>query len=246
MTNEELVKLYQDGNKQALDELLEKNRGIINKIANKYLRATKEHEFDDLFNSGVIGFINAAKRYDFNNERKASFITYALHYINRFIYDCVNGRSDKEIENNKLYNSTVSLYTSVGKDEDVELLDTIEDVDYSFENIEYKIYLKQLRRELEEVMNDTLTLHQRETIKLRYGWNAKPMTLQEIADVFDVTRERVRQWQSQTFRDLRKSQWCKTKGREFAKDLMGVISSTSYKSLEYRIDFIDRYFKDVI
>lgn len=245
MTNEELVQLYQEGNKQALDELLEKNRGIIKKLANKYLRVAKGHEFDDLFNSGVIGFINAAKRYDFNNEKKASFITYAVHYINRYIYICVNGKSDKEIENNKLYNSTVSLYTPVGKEEDVELLDTIEDVDYSFENIDYQILLKQLRSELEEVMKDNLTLKQREVIQFRYGWNMEPMTLKEIAEVLDHTRERIRQIEAKSLRDIRKTTWGMTRGKEYVKEIFGT-NGLSYKSVEKKIDFIDRYFKDVI
>lgn len=245
--NEELVKLYQEGNKQALDELLESNRGIINKLANKYMRATDKLEFDDLFNSGVIGLIEAAKRYDFNNEKKAKFITYAIHYINRCINSCVNGHSSKDIENNKFYNSTISLNVPVGEDEgNTELLNTVKDIDYSYEDIEYKIYLKQLRNGIEQTMMDNLTLQQRELLKFRYGWNTKPMTLQEIGDIFNVTRSKVRQWESQALRDLRKSQWCKTKGREFAKDLMGVISSTSYKSVEWGIDFMEKYFKDVI
>lgn len=245
MDNEELVKLYQEGNRQALEELLESNRGIINKIANKYLRVAKGHEFDDLFNSGVIGFINAAKRYDFNNEKKASFITYAIHYINRFIYDCVNGKSDKEIENNKLYNSTVSLYKPIGSEEEVELLDTIEDVDYSFENIDYQILLKQLRNELEEVMRDKLTLKQREVIQFRYGWNMEPMTLKEIGDVLEHTQERIRQIEAKTLRDIRKTPWGMTRGKEYVKEIFGT-NELSYSSVENKIDFIERYFKDVI
>lgn len=245
MDNEELVKLYQEGNRQALEELLESNRGIINKIANKYLRVAKGHEFDDLFNSGVIGFINAAKRYDFNNEKKASFITYAIHYINRFIYDCVNGKSDKEIENNKLYNSTVSLYKPIGNEEEVELLDTIEDVDYSFENIDYQILLKQLRNELEEVMRDKLTLKQREVIQLRYGWNMEPMTLKEIAEVLEHTQERIRQIEAKSLRDIRKTIWGRTGGIEYVKEIFGT-NGLSYKSVEKKIDFFNRYFKDVI
>ena len=57
VSNEELVQLYQEGNKQALNELIEQNTGIIKKISNKYMNINKMLEFDDLFNSGVIGFI---------------------------------------------------------------------------------------------------------------------------------------------------------------------------------------------
>ena len=35
MSNEELVQLYQNGDKKALEKLIQANTGIINKIANK-------------------------------------------------------------------------------------------------------------------------------------------------------------------------------------------------------------------
>lgn len=56
ISNEELVKLYQNGDKSALDELIQSNIGIIHKIANKYNGINRELEFDDLFQNGVIGF----------------------------------------------------------------------------------------------------------------------------------------------------------------------------------------------
>lgn len=136
--------------------------GIIKKIAEKYNKIRKKGiEFEELFQSEVIGLITAAKNYDFNNDKKAKFITYAVHYINRWIYRCVNGRSDKEIQNNKLYNLTKSLNTPIGEDEDIELLDIIQVDDNSFENVEYKLYLKQLQQELEKVMNECLSLREK-------------------------------------------------------------------------------------
>ena len=59
MSNEELVKLYQEGNKKALNDLIEQKIGVIKKIANKYNGINKILEFDELVNSGVIGFIYA-------------------------------------------------------------------------------------------------------------------------------------------------------------------------------------------
>lgn len=244
--NEELVKLYQDGTIQVMDELLENNRGIIAKLVMKYIRANKKFEFDDLFNSGVIGFIKAAQKYDFDNKKKAKFSTFAIFLVDKEIFTCINGRSSKDIENNKFYNSTISLNIPLGETEDsTELISTVEDIDYSYENIEYQLYLKRLRSELEQVMEESLTLEQREVIKFRHGWNASPMTLQEIGDILGMTRERVRQIEAKTLRRLRNNKWTRTIGREFAMELMGVIS-TSYRSIENRIDFANRYFKDVI
>lgn len=246
MTNEELVKLYQSGNKLAIDELLENNQGIIRKIASKYMRVNSRLEFDDLFNSGVIGLINAAKNYDFNNDKKAQFITYAVHHINREIYNCVNGRSDKEKENNKLYNSTISLNTPVGEPGDnTELMDSVQALDNSFEDVEYKLYLKQLREELEEVMKDKLTLKQREVLQFRYGWYMEPMTLQGIGDILGINRESVRQNEARAFRVIRKTPWCRIRGKEYYNEIFGEIK-LSYGSVEKGIDFMNRYFKDVI
>ena len=144
MSNEELVLLYQQGNKQALESLIEANEGIVRKLANKFNGINKMVEFDDLVQVGTIGLINAASKYNNDLENKAGFITYAFQYIKREIYSCVNGSSSKEVNNNKLYNSCVSLDVPLKADEDIQLKDTIESVDYGFENVEEKIYIKQL------------------------------------------------------------------------------------------------------
>lgn len=175
-----------------MDKLLEDNKGIITKLVMKYIRVNKRFEFDDLFNSGVIGLMYAAKEYDFNNDKKASFTTYAIHYINRYIYSCVNGHSSKDIENNKFYNATISLNTPVGENDDKELIESVQAIDYSYENVEYKLYIQRLRQELEWAMKDNLTLKQREVLQFRYGWNTAPITLQEIGDILGMSRERVR------------------------------------------------------
>nr|WP_277145334.1 hypothetical protein [Clostridium perfringens] len=53
MTNEELVVLYQHGDKKALDKLLENNDKLIYKVASKfYSDKTSSIEFDDLLQEG--------------------------------------------------------------------------------------------------------------------------------------------------------------------------------------------------
>jgi DNA-directed RNA polymerase specialized sigma subunit len=70
-------------------------------------------EFDDLFQSGAIGLMKAAEMYKLDLESKAKFTTFAVHYINRWIYRCVNGRSEKDIANTKFYNECKSLNTQL-------------------------------------------------------------------------------------------------------------------------------------
>ena len=224
MSNEELVQLYQRGDKKVLEELIQANTGIINKISNKYNRINRELELEDLYQNGVLGLITAAKKYDFNNEKKAKFITYAVFYIDRYIHRSVNGASSKDIGNNKLYNSCTSLNTPVGEDKDTgELGDFIEDIDYGFENIEEKIFLQNLRKELEEVMKTHNTLEQREVLKLKYGWNTTPMKLDDIADIFNSTVSKIRNKESAALRKLRNSSWAMQNIKEFAE--LGYIDS---------------------
>jgi len=66
MTNEELVQEYQNGNHQALDELMQENTGLVMYFANKYygLCYNTSLDFDDLVQEGWIGLIYAAKKYD--------------------------------------------------------------------------------------------------------------------------------------------------------------------------------------
>ena len=224
MSNEELVQLYQRGDKKVLEELIQANTGIINKISNKYNGINRELELEDLYQNGVLGLITAAKKYDFNNEKKAKFITYAVFYIERYIHRSVNGASSKDIGNNNLYNSCTSLNTPVGEDKDTgELGDFIEDIDYGFENIEEKIFLQNLRKELEEVMKTHNTLEQREVLKLKYGWNTTPMKLDDIADIFNSTVSKIRNKESAALRKLRNSSWAMQNIKEFAE--LGYIDS---------------------
>lgn len=233
MDNEELILLYQQGNSIALGNLIENNKGIIIKIANKYYGINRELELDDLIQTGILGLIAAAKKYKFDIEKKAKFITYAVHYINRYINTSVNGNSSKDIGNNKFYNSCTSLNAPVGEDKDLgELGDFIEGVDYGFENIEEKVYLSKLREDLDKVMIKNNNLREREVLKFKYGWNSKQLTLQEIGEIFDIKGERVRQIEYMALRKLRNSSWVRENIKEFAE--LGYIDKEYIEIFRYR------------
>lgn len=219
MSNEELVQLYQNGDNKALDKLIENNTRIIYKIANKYNGINKELELDDLIQEGTLGLIAATKKYKLNYEKKAKFITYAVFYIDRYIHSCINGHGSREEGNNKFYNSCTSLNAPViGADgEERELGDFIEGIDYSFENVEEKLFLNNLREELEEVMQNHNTLEQREVLKFKYGWNTTPVKLDDIANILDITINKVNNIEHMALRRLRNSSWAMNHIKEFAE-----------------------------
>lgn len=78
--NATLCKLIQDGNEFAKQELCIKNKGLVNKIANKCYRLYgNDLEFDDLVQLGMEGLLKAAERFDLDKEN--AFSTYAVWWI---------------------------------------------------------------------------------------------------------------------------------------------------------------------
>lgn len=218
MNNEELVYLYQNGNNNVLNELIENNRGIIVKLANKFYINNSSIEKEDIEQEGYTGLIIAAQKYDLNNEKRALFITYAVNWIYQRMYKLVVGTSKKEEENNKLNNNCTSLNTPMGEDEDMELIDYIEGIDYSYENIDEKIYIEQLHQDLDQVMKDNLTLKESEILKFSYGWNNISMTLKEIGEMFDISITRAGQIKINSLSKLRTSKWVRMNKQRFISD----------------------------
>lgn len=233
MTNEELVYLYQNGDKQALESIVEQNRGIVFKMANKYyVDATNSIDKEDIEQEGFMGLMIAAGKYNINNPNKAHFITYAVFWIrakiNRFIYK-------------KNTNNETSLNAPTNKEGDNQLGDYIESVDYSFENVEERIYIKQLHEELEQVMFEHNTLKEREILKMHYGWNgSKSMTFHEIGDIFGVTRSMIQQYERIALGKINRSPWGAIKIKEIYNQKVYRGNCSVLGAIE-KIDFASKY-----
>lgn len=94
----------------------------------------------------------------------------------------------------------ISLETPIGKEEDSRLGDFIES---DGETPEDQVSKNLLREDLEKVL-ESLSIREREVLKLRYGLDDGRMkTLEEIGQIFQVTRERIRQIEAKALRKLR-------------------------------------------
>jgi RNA polymerase primary sigma factor len=94
----------------------------------------------------------------------------------------------------------ISLETPIGKEEDSRLGDFIE---ADGETPEDEVSKSLLREDLENVL-DTLSTRERDVLRLRYGLDDGRMkTLEEIGQIFNVTRERIRQIEAKALRKLR-------------------------------------------
>ena len=101
----------------------------------------------------------------------------------------------------KIAQDPVSLETPIGEEEDSHLGDFIPD-ESAPAPADAAFYALQ-REQLMEVL-DTLTEREKKVICLRYGLDGgKSYTLEEVGEIFKVTRERIRQIEAKALRKLR-------------------------------------------
>lgn len=101
----------------------------------------------------------------------------------------------------KIAQEPVSLETPIGEEEDSHLGDFIPDDDAQAP-ADAAAYLL-LKEQLEDVL-ETLTPREKKVLRLRFGLDdGRPRTLEEVGQVFGVTRERIRQIEAKALRKLR-------------------------------------------
>ncbi|MBQ7668307.1 MAG: SigF/SigG family RNA polymerase sporulation sigma factor [Clostridia bacterium] len=76
-TNDELLKNAKDGDKEALNIIVQNNSGLVWSIVRRFLN--RGYEKEDLYQIGCIGLIKAVKKFDFNYNTQ--FSTYAVPVI---------------------------------------------------------------------------------------------------------------------------------------------------------------------
>ncbi len=101
----------------------------------------------------------------------------------------------------KIAQEPVSLETPIGEEDDSHLGDFIEDkgVQAPADMAAFEL----LKEQLEDVMS-TLTPREKRVLRLRFGLDdGRSRTLEEVGQVFGVTRERIRQIEAKALRKLR-------------------------------------------
>jgi RNA polymerase primary sigma factor/RNA polymerase sporulation-specific sigma factor len=243
MSNEELVKLYKDGDETALGQLVEQNKNFIYKIARKFF-ISRDNALDreDLIQEGCIGLMKAADKY--NVDKDILFLTYASYWIyqviHRFMYPTHQKRKNKDIHINSL-NERVP-----GLEDDIEQLEALADENV-YPDIVENMANKEDWQQIEQLIIQNKELGEKalQVLKLRYGFtNGVRYSLEEIAEIVGIPTEEIGSLNASTFRYIRNSKWARVRRAEhteYKKDRaynIGRISDMLFDVLEKEIKHI--------
>ena len=210
LTNEQLCKLAQAGEEQAVSLLIEANLPFIRKVANQIVGNPVRQEhlsscgvgFDDLVQAGSIGLWRAIDSYDISSGIK--FLTYAAPAIKRSMSDLIRQYSRDTVW--QLRHDKANAWKIIYLDEDLDDTedDTIETLISSCAKLPEQIYIEQeTTAELHEAM-DKLPDRENVYVQYRFGFaDGKDHPLTETAQYFHLTESRVKSVERSALKLLR-------------------------------------------
>jgi RNA polymerase primary sigma factor len=224
-----LAQRIKQGDQSALEKLTKANLRFVVSVSKQY--QNQGLSLPDLINEGNLGLIKAAQRFD--ETRGFKFISYAVWWIRQSILQALAEQSINkinkayasleqkferepnadeiatllEISENEVKESMknsgrhVSMDAPLIQDEDNTMYDVLKGEENT--TPDNGLLYESLRKEIERAVS-TLTQREADVVRLYFGLNGShPMTLEEIGEKFDLTRERVRQIKEKAIRRLK-------------------------------------------
>jgi RNA polymerase sigma factor (sigma-70 family) len=192
-----------------VEQLVEGNLKLVMAIARQYA-GNDIHRCQELFQEGCFGLMKAATKY--KPDKGAAFSTYASWWIKQSILRHLQENHlirvpcylhSEKAKNNSRHKAKVEAakhivhINSIDEEEEFEL--QISDEDYIFDAFNTDTYAK-----LKYIIDTELTEKERFIITKRFGLDGnEPMSLEDLGNVYNLTRERIRQIQVLVLRKLR-------------------------------------------
>lgn len=203
MTNEELVALIQNGERDRLPELWEQVERFVAQQARRWHLLSGGAggvEVEDLYQNGYLALVAAADSYDPTAGR--AFIGWLALALKTVFAEAGGCRTLKQARDP--LGHARSLDVPASEDSDTTMGDLVADpgAAQDFRDVEERLYLEQLHNALEKALNE-LPDRQGDTLRWRFYQNR---SLEEIAAAEGMSGEAVRQWQIKGLRALRQQQ----------------------------------------
>ena len=194
-----LIVQSKSGNNYAREKLIKMHLRMVLKIALQYIDRTTL-SVEDLFSVGCLGLIKAVDSYDEHDH--SYFGSYSSlwisQHIDRFIMTKGSMISLPVYLNGKY--DGIEIYSLD------EMLENGEDFDLKSDYDIYEISGKHFLNEMVKNALKTLSEKEEKVLVLRFGLNGgKEFTLEEIGEIFGLTRERIRQLENKALKKMKRS-----------------------------------------
>ena len=187
------ISLWEKGDEQAREILIERNLRLVAHIAKKYATATQS--MDDYISTGTIGLIKAVNTY--RSGKSVRLATYAAR--------CIENEILMSIRASKKTSSEVSINLPIGTDKDgneISLNDILgTDPDAVIDDINTRIQVRDMLNALGSVLTD----REKQIIIHRYGiLGTAPRTQREVAAYLGISRSYVSRIEKKALEKLRR------------------------------------------
>lgn len=192
------IELYEHGDEEAKNILIERNLRLVAHIAKKYTSHTQT--LDDFISIGTIGLIKGVNTY--RSGKSTRLATYAAK--------CIENEILMSIRSSKKNASEISLNVSIGTDKDgneISLNDILgTEPDAIVDDIHLKLQVQNMMKALQQV----LTEREQKVIIHRYGILGNlPKTQREVAEDLGISRSYVSRIEKKALEKLRETLRCK-------------------------------------
>ena len=173
--------------------LIERNLRLVAHIAKKY---SSEEELEDLISIGTIGLIKAVETF----EKTSRLAAYAAR--------CIDNELLMMLRSKKKTSREVSLYEPIGTDREGNEINLLDVMEQKQPDIVEEMEKQRLNQKLYELMENVLSLREKEVLYLRYGLpGGTELTQKEVGKRLGISRSYVSRIEKRALLRLRDAAW---------------------------------------
>ena len=187
------LELYQTGDMDAKNILIERNLRLVAHVVKKYMSTGRD--MDELIAIGIVGLVKAVNTY--NVDKGSRLGTYAAR--------CIDNELLMLLRTERKLNREISLYEPIGMDKEGNEISFIDVVEDTSDGMLDQMLLDERIQKMYVAIGEVLTKREKEIIYKRYGlFGYKEVTQKEIGKKLGISRSYVSRIEKRALAKLRK------------------------------------------